>query len=485
MNNKKKQQEYTPTRPPSNQGMPKGKKNRNVSHKNNSKRKNSKLFRFVVLTILVISITSASIALFLINKNEKKSDGKKPTNSVTQTTKDNKSGKDGDKSDGKITVVSTANVLSTGDILIHEPLLNGASNGDGTYDFSRSFYYVSKKVKDADFAVCNLELTFGGANKKYSSFPLFNTPDSLADALKGAGFNLLLTANNHSYDTGIEGLKRTPQIIAQKGLLSTGSRANVTDNLYLVKEINGIKIGFLNYTYETPSDSMGRKALNGNFLSAEANDLINTFNYDKLDEFYSDVQAKMSAMKKDGAEAIILYLHWGTEYQITQNDYQKTIAKKMCDLGIDILIGGHTHVIQPLEIVTGESTSNKMPCLYSMGNALSNQRIALMDLKTGHTEDGILLYTTFTKYSNGEVKLTKLDYVPTWVNIATVDSRKIHQIIPLDNIMNLTDNLGLTKQTAVSAKNSYERTKKLVGSGIDEFNQYASKTNLEVQGKAS
>jgi len=441
---------------------------------NRRRNKNSNTFRFIVFIILLICIVGASIALIVINtKNKDNSNSGKTTGTSVQTTI-NSEKVENEKGDGKVKVVSTANILNTGDILIHDSLLEGASNSDGTYDFSKSFAYVNKTISKVDFAVCNLEVTFGGTTRKYSSFPLFNTPDSLADALKNAGFDLLLTANNHSYDTGLSGLKRTPQVLADKGISSTGSRASVTNKPYVVKEINGIKIGFLNYTYETPSDAQGRKALNGNFLAPEANDLINTFNYDKLDEFYYKVKTNISAMEKDGAQAIMLYVHWGTEYQTTPNDYQKTIAKKMCDLGVDVLIGGHPHVIQPVETIKSETTGNQMVCLYSMGNALSNQRIALMGLKTGHTEDGILFYTTFTKYSNGEVKLTKIDYIPTWVNIATVGSKKIHQIVPLDNIMNSTGGLGLTAETATNAKNSYERTKKLVGSGIDAFNQSAS-----------
>ncbi|MEG1615170.1 MAG: CapA family protein, partial [Oscillospiraceae bacterium] len=182
---------------------------------------------------------------------------------------------------------------------------------------------------------------------------------------------------------------------------------------------------------------------------------------------------------------IMLYLHWGTEYQITPNEDQKEIAKKMCDLGVDVLIGGHPHVIQPVETIKSESTGNKMVCLYSCGNALSNQRISMMGLKTGHTEDGIMFYTTFKKYSNGEVRLEKVDYIPTWVNIAQIGQKKIHQIIPLKNIMNTTDNLGLNAETAKNAKSSYERTQKLVGSGVDAFNQSASQEQKPTQKDAA
>ncbi|MEG2016583.1 MAG: CapA family protein [Oscillospiraceae bacterium] len=452
-------------------------------YNSNARRKKKKSFiiRRILLIALVVVVLATTIAFIVISvKNNKADNPPKTTSSGRSTSKpDDKKGND------KVKPVSTASILSTGDMLIHESLLSGASQGNGVYDFTKSFNYVKDIVSDADLAVCNLEVTFGGTAKKYSSFPLFNTPDTLADALKSAGFDLLLTANNHSYDSQAAGIKRTPQVIKEKDLLSIGTRTDKSQKPYLVKDVKGIKFGFLNYTYETAPDAQGRKALNGNFMTPEAGELVNSFNYDKLDQFYTDAKSKIDAMQKDGAEVIMLYLHWGTEYQITPNEDQKEIAKKMCDLGVDVLIGGHPHVIQPVETIKSEATGNKMVCLYSCGNALSNQRISMMGLKTGHTEDGIMFYTTFKKYSNGEVRLEKVDYIPTWVNIAQIGQKKIHQIIPLKNIMNTTDNLGLNAETAKNAKSSYERTQKLVGSGVDAFNQSASQEQKPTQKDAA
>ncbi len=441
---------------------------------NSNLKKKSYVGRYITLAILVLIILACSIAYAVVKGNDNSDKDPKKTTQSSETTKKNESIKPSSSE-------TSATILSTGDILIHQSLLDGANQGNGQYDFTKSFQYVKDIVSGADFAVCNLEVTFGGTQKKYSSFPLFNTPDSLADALKSAGFDMLVTANNHSYDSQELGLRRTPQVIQEKGLLSTGTRSDDTQKSYAVKEVNGIKFGFLNYTYETPSDSQGRKALNGNFLTAEAGGLVNSFNYDKLDSFYAEAKTKIDEMKKDGAEVVMMYIHWGTEYQTTPNDYQKTIAKKMCDLGVNVLVGGHPHVIQPVETITSQSTGNKMVCLYSSGNALSNQRISLMDLKTGHTEDGIMFLTTFKKDKSGNVTLEKIDYIPTWVNIAKIGTKNIHQIIPLNNIMNSTDNLGLTAETAQSAKKSFERTNKLVASGIEEYNNSVSGKSSETQ----
>ena len=122
-------------------------------------------------------------------------------------------------------------------------------------------------------------------------------------------------------------------------------------------------------------------------------------------------------MENAGAEAIVLYIHWGVEYQTKQNKTQSTIAQKMCDLGVDVIVGGHPHVIQPMELLTStEDDNHKTICLYSTGNALSNQRKDLMTLNTGHTEDGIIFTFTFSKYSDGTVRVENADLLPTWVD---------------------------------------------------------------------
>lgn len=432
------------------------------------KKRNTKAIvtRYLGLLVVIALVLTSCIAYVMLRKK----DGSKPIKQKQSVTQDDKSNNKDGKSNVKDTdVVATAKVLSTGDILIHTSLLKGAEQQDGTYDFNKSFKHVTPIVKQADMAVCNLEVTLGGPDRKYSSFPLFNTPDTIADAIKNAGFDVVLTSNNHSYDTGAKGLVRTPTILKQKDIVSTGTRISESDKPYVIKKVNGIKIGIINYTYETPSKN-GQKALNGNFVKNDVSKLVNSFNYDNLDAFYKEINSRIKDMKKDGAQATMVYMHWGDEYRTSPNSYQQEIAKKLCDMDVDALIGGHPHVVQPVKVITSENTGNKMVCLYSMGNALSNQRIALMDLKTGHTEDGIMFYTTFTKYGNGDVKLTKVDCIPTWVNIANINNKKIHQIIPLKDINTMASSYGLSSVTKQKAINSFERTQKLVKEGIDFFN---------------
>ena len=169
-----------------------------------------------------------------------------------------------------------ATVISIGDIMCHSTQYNGAKTADG-YDFSHFFKELSPYFKSADLAVGNLELTFGGTESgAWRGFPTFNTPDQLANAIADSGIGLLMTANNHTYDTGLFGMKRTLDVVRNLGIETNGSRKDETEAKYIVKDLNGIKVGMVSYTYETTSATQTNKYLNGLRLSAEAGPLVNS-----------------------------------------------------------------------------------------------------------------------------------------------------------------------------------------------------------------
>ena len=364
--------------------------------------------------------------------------------------------------------VASATVVNTGDLLIHSPVLNGAKQTDGSYDFSDMFTPVASYFKDADLAVANLEVTLGGTESgKFTGYPTFNTPDSLIDGVKNAGIDLLLTANNHSYDTRLFGLKRTVSVLKQKGIDHLGTREAADDPHFTVKNVNGINIGMACFTYENATSTPGRKSINGNLMAEEANPLLSSFSYGKIDEFYAEATAMISDMKAQNADCVVFYMHWGEEYQTKPNNWQKTIAQKLCDLGVDIIVGGHPHVIQPIELLTSADGTHNTVCVYSLGNALSNQRKEVMtSCKTGHTEDGMLFYYTFDKYSDGKVVLSSVDIVPTWVNKFPSGGVNKYKIYPLENDADAVSALGLNTATANNAKASYKRTAALIGDGL-------------------
>ncbi|MBR7133452.1 MAG: CapA family protein [Clostridia bacterium] len=363
---------------------------------------------------------------------------------------------------------SFATVLSTGDIMVHSTQLDGAYvSSDGSYDFSAFFKEADDYFAKVDLSVANLEVTFGGSESgKFSGYPAFNTPDSLADTIKASGLNFLITANNHSYDTGLYGLKRTAQILKQRGIEFIGTRETEADPIFTVKEINGIKIGMANYTYETDGQTAGRKYLNGAILAQEANSLISTFSYKRLEDFYIEAEETIAEMKTDGAEFIVFYMHWGNEYQLSANTWQKTIAQKLSNMGVDIIIGSHPHVVQPVELIHSEDGQNTTVCLYSTGNAISNQRQELMDsCPSGHTEDGLFFTYTLRKYGN-DVTLDSIDIIPTWVNKYRGGSGYQYTIYPLKAPEDGSLKYGLDSTAAEKAKKSYNRTKEIVASGL-------------------
>lgn len=366
----------------------------------------------------------------------------------------------------------TVTLGCTGDLLIHDPILS-AYKPSG-YDFTDMFRYVAGDFAAYDYMVANLEVTLAGPERPYSGYPVFSSPDTLVDAARLSGIDMLLSANNHSYDTGLAGFNRTVEVLNASGLDHIGTRA-VGDKPYLVKNIGGITFGLVNYTYET-GRAGGAKTLNGIRLAEESAPLINSFTYADLESFYAELSGYVEEMRSAGAEAVILYIHWGDEYRLQPNDWQKKMAIRIADAGVDVIVGGHPHVVEPLEVVTGE-TGRQAVCLYSMGNAVSNQRKERMDFNTGHTEDGVIFETSFTKNPDGSVVLSAVDIVPTWVWLHT-DTSRHYQILPLHPGADWKTEFGLPDATAEAAKASYERTMALVGEGLEQVRTEYRQTDL-------
>ncbi len=361
-----------------------------------------------------------------------------------------------------------ASVLSIGDIMCHSTQLEGAKTNDG-YDFSDFFKETSSYFKKYDLTVANLELTFGGTESgKFRGYPTFNTPDQLADAIKLSGINMLMTSNNHSNDTSMFGLKRTASILKEKQIEFTGTRETADEPTFIVKEINNIKIGIANFTYETPGDDPTRKYLNGGAINKDANALINTFSYQRIETFYSEAQSIIEDMKTQGAEFITFYMHWGEEYQLTANTWQKSIAQRLSNMGVNMIIGGHPHVVQPMDYITSEDGETETVCIYSLGNAVSNQRRELIsNSRKGHTEDGVMFSYRLKKSSNGEVTLTDVDIIPTWVYKYQSGGYK-YTIYPIENLES-----AKSKYPNIASKldESYERTKAIVKDGLTKCQQ--------------
>ncbi len=376
---------------------------------------------------------------------------------------------EGEEKPPGVSEVSRARISMTGDVIGHTALLKTAYLSKNKYNFDFIYTHLKRYVSSSDYAVTNLETTLGGSN--YGGYPAFNSPDSLVDAIIGAGFDMLLTANNHANDTSYKGMLRTAQVLNKKGIDFIGTVEHEEDKRYIVREVNGIKIGMICYTYEGRArDSKGYKYLNG-IMEKRTARLINTFNVRNLDEFYKEFGERMDAMKAEGAQVIVAYMHWGKEYALEPNGDQRNMAQKLCDMGVDVIVGGHPHVVQPMQLLTGTTDStHRTVCIYSVGNSVSNQRKEIMKLKTGHTEDGVYFSFTLSQYSNGRVIVSDVDVLPTWVNVYRnkKTGRDVYEIIPLDkSAADWKKAFSLSDKSAEDAEKSYDRTMKIVGAGLE------------------
>ncbi|MBQ0078356.1 MAG: CapA family protein [Eubacterium sp.] len=369
----------------------------------------------------------------------------------------------GSSGEPKMYEVKTISISNVGDVIIHDPFLRSTKYKSGDdYDYSDCFKYMKDKYSEPNYMVANLETTFGGKKKGYSGYPMFNSPDSLADAMSANGIDLFLTANNHIYDTGASGLVRTAQVLEEKGYDYTGIRSSEEQKRYFIKDIDGIKVGFINYVFETPSSS--GKSMNGNHMDSSVADLVNSFKPSKLDGFYEEITKQIALMKIEGAEFIIVYPHWGEEYKLEAQEYPKKMAQRLCDIGVDAIIGGHPHVVEPIDVLTSEDGKHKTLVAYSMGNQLSNQRREMISsFPTGHTEDGLMIGFTLTRGTDGLVSITDIQAEPTWVYKSGNQQNPTYYVLPADDteVLKSTGIDGVEK----SAKASSERTHKIIDEG--------------------
>ena len=420
----------------------------------------------VVIIIAVIGITLTISAILKAFKPDNKEDSSEIIISSSE---------EEDSSSNLPANPVSATVINTGDVILHDRIFKDAKEtSPGVYDFSDFFKVADKRFKNADYAVANLEVTLAGPTEGkpyhgYSGYPAFNAPDCLLDTLKDAGFKMLLTANNHSYDTRMAGLTRTVSKVKEYGFDFIGTKETEADPTYVVKDINGIKIGMVCYTYETKSAADGRKTLNGNVMATEAQNLISSFDYNEIEKFYTEAEGVIKQMKDDGADAIVFYIHWGEEYQRSPNTWQKSIAQKLCNMGVDVIVGGHPHVLQPVSLIHAEGSDRITVCAYSLGNAISNQRRELLKTlcPTGHSEDGAIFTYTFTKTPDDETSLTAVDLVPTWLYKYTVGGKYRYTMYPLDDAATANSyGLGAAADNNLSA--SYNRSKEIVAEGLTE-----------------
>jgi len=308
-------------------------------------------------------------------------------------------------------------VMCIGDVMGHLSQLYAAyDKSTDSYDFTQFFNDSTPFLSSADLAIANIETSFKG-QAPYTGYPSFNTPDSLADAIKSAGVDIACFANNHMLDSGLTVLKRGVQMFRDKGFVTSGMRLDSSEKRYTLYETQGVTLGLLNYTYETPRNN-GRRTIQSGVLGEESNELINHFGYEEKEADLAAMKEQMELAREDGADVIIVFLHWGEEYQRNSNNWQKKMAEYLAKNGADIIFGAHPHVPQEIGSFDNADGSRKVPVFYSLGNYCSNQRVETINVANPrYTEQGLIGEVKLT-WSFEHEKITDISFgcIPLWVD---------------------------------------------------------------------
>lgn len=305
-------------------------------------------------------------------------------------------------------------MIFVGDIMGHGPQIESAAiEPNKLYDYSPCFRFIAPLLEQSDLAIGNLELTLPG-KPPYTGYPTFKSPDELPLALRAAGFDLLVTANNHSNDGGLIGVQNTIKTLEKNGFYQTGTFIDSSHRAALYPLIvykGNFKLAFLNYTYGT------------NGIPNHKPSVVNL-----IDE--KAIKADIDAAKAHKPDAIITVVHWGDEYQLAENERQRALAQKMLNWGSTMVIGAHPHVVQPiknypLQEANGAARSGLV--VYSMGNFISAQT------KT-YTDIGLMVEIELEKNSSTQqTAISKTEYIPVYRYIyrAPGAAKSVYMTVPV------------------------------------------------------
>lgn len=298
-------------------------------------------------------------------------------------------------------------LVAVGDALIHGSVFQDAYIGNNNYDFSKMFTYIEPLIKDYDLKYYNQETIIGGKNLGVSHYPRFNSPDEIALNLIDIGFNMVSLANNHSLDKNEEGILYSVNFWKEQPVIVSGQSDSFEDrNNIKIYRTNGIKYAFIAYTDGT----------NGLSLPEGKEYLVNV---------YSDEQAKIDIESiKDKVDVIIVSMHWGNEYTFVPTQKQREEAEYLSSLGVNLIIGSHPHVIQPVEYVGNTLV------IYSLGNFISGQLPLGIDKVIG------LMVGVDIVVKNGEVSFRNIDYKLLYTYSTVYNTN--YKVIPFEN---LTDDI--------------------------------------------
>ena len=428
---------------------------RNKKRVNKKERNIKKILYFLIFTLLIISIVCSII---IVNNLRPSKISKNFTNNYTisnDSSADNTSlsnvnteiGEDKNNEEQPVTFTLTA----LGDTLCHNTQYWDAYNSETKeYDFSYVYEDIKYYTKVADITVGSLETTFAGEDKGYSNYPTFNSPDSLATALKKIGVDVISLAGNHALDYGYSGICRTIDVLDHADISHLGTYKTAEDQeKLLIKNVKGVKIAFINYTYGT------------NGISGPSG---KEFCVNLIDK--NLIKKQIDQAKSEGADMIVACMHWGTEYKTSANSEQKELADYLFKNGVDIILGNHPHVLEPMEkktITLDDGTTKDVFVVYALGNFTADQRDEI-------TRDSAILNLNITKNVDGNISINKVDYVPIYMYKNS--NAKSHKFKILDIEKSIAkyesgDTSSISPTVYTNLKTQLEKIKSILG---DEIN---------------
>jgi len=343
-------------------------------------------------------------------------------------------------------------LLFAGDAMQHQRQIDNAFR-NGEYDYSSYFKYIKDEISSADLAIVNLEGPLGG--NPYKGYPQFSLPDAFAAALKEAGFAVFLTANNHAVDCYSGGINRTIDVLDSLGIYHTGTFKNDSEreqNYPLIVEKKGIRMAFLNYTYDT------------NGINPEAPCIVNIIDTALIKE---DINKAFRA----NPDIVIAVMHWGQEYQLNPSKSQEELAQFLINQGVDLIIGSHPHVVEPSQIVTDPILKSTHLVVYSLGNFVSG-------MSAPNTDGGQMILVTLEKTA-GKTRIKSCGDLLLYVQQKKVNDKIDFTLIPVSmaekypELSSKTDHIDLDSITynkmmrfANNARNLFRQ----YNAGVDEYN---------------
>ena len=384
----------------------------------NRKRKTNNDFDYLearkrlILSIFILLIIFIGVAIFYYFKN--KNDYQDLVQTSAQEIEQERQANEESSEEEEEEPIDVSFTLSAiGDVMCHNTQYKDAYNSEtGSYDFSYVFDNISLYTKTADICIGNLETTFAGEDRGYSGYPTFNSPDSLAYELKDIGIDVLSTAGNHALDKGFDGLSRTIEVLDDADIAHVGTYKTQEDqNKTLIKYVKGIKIAFVNYTYGT----------NGIPVPSDKPFCVNL-----IDE--NLMKQQIDSAKEENPDIIIACMHWGNEYKTTQNSTQEELADFLFQNGVDIILGTHPHVLEPMEkrtVTLEDGTTKDGFVIYSLGNFISGQNAE-------NTKDSIILNLDITKHVDGTITIDSYDYIPIYMYTDTTKSTQKMKLLDIN-----------------------------------------------------